>query len=305
MKTLIKIMIALAGVMSVSGFQNVYAENYAPARMCSRCTYPSIASRTPQIFIRTTIVKVMPRIPISTWSIHPVVTLSGGAIEMSNIKNKTYNDPLTEYTDTYFVSSGNSVQAIGGAFVGAELADKLKSGESIAWQFGIGYYQPFSSSIVQGNLQQVQRGPINATFPYNYQIQARQLLFDNKLLFAIASIYHPYISFGIGAGMNTASNYTVDKSASAINYPAVFPGSNTMTSLSYELGLGVDVDLKKILPQAQGLRLGIGYRYVNWGEAGLGGGSRTLILDHVDTIGYQVKQSLMSQELLLQLSYVF
>jgi opacity protein-like surface antigen len=224
-------------------------------------------------------------------SIHPIITVSGG-VNLTSIQQSTSSNYVTggNTVNNTWNGSSNGTQGIAGLFLGAETAVFDKSSFPLHWQFGLAYYKPFSASTISGTTKQ-----LGTPYTYSYQVQSSQLLLDNKFLATFASIYHPYVSAGVGIARNTASNYQKAYNATYGQYSMGFT-DNTSTSFSYEFGVGLDVDL------INHWRLGLGYRYVNFGTASLG----SPIQGTVDVNpSVNLKQALTTQEILGQLTYVF
>ena len=140
---------------------------------------------------------------------------------------------------------------------------------------------------VNGTLTQGPDSLSSDQYDYSYNVDLKSLLTQTKLIYAYNDTLYPYLLLGLGTTFNKASNFktTVPAITSVTkNYSA-----NTAHSLTYQLGLGID---KQILPST---RLGISYRYVNFGQVNLGSpsfGSGTLSQSNLDT-----------HEVLLQLTY--
>ena len=96
---------------------------------------------------------------------------------------------------------------------------------------------------------------VRPEFPaYNYKIIGRQALIELKILGDMGSAFHPYITLAAGESFNSAYDYETN----AVGTP-VFSG-NLTRNFSYSGAIGVDTDLNSFT------RLGIGYRYTNFGD---------------------------------------
>lgn len=214
---------------------------------------------------------------------HAIVTLSGGIAGTSIDMGETFQNDLRTYD--YDLNS-NTTAGLWGGFIGAE-----KRFITTAMQLGLSYYQA-SSFHVSGDLGQGVDPLDIYSYQANYNIITRQLLIEGKLLLLQQGRYHPYFNGGLGTAFNTSTDYDVNYDPE-LTTTALFK-SDTKTAFSYMVGAGVDIDIN------QTLRLGIGYRYANFGNTTLGDGSingipieQTLVVDDLD-----------ASEVLLQLTFI-
>lgn len=130
------------------------------------------------------------------------------------------------------------------------------------FQLGLSYHY-FSPMSVNGNLKQGITPPYYQA-NYTYSINSSQFLAEAILRQAWYQALSPYFILGLGVAFNYAQNYSTNVPA----YLTVTPSysNNTTKSFSYALGLGLDylIDPK--------LSIGIAYRFINLGFAGLGSG---------------------------------
>jgi opacity protein-like surface antigen len=130
-----------------------------------------------------------------------------------------------------------------------------------AVQAGISYTQP-STFVLEGiELQNT----ASRNYDYNYNVTARQLLVEAHLVYDY-NIYHPYVSFGMGPSFNSIYHYESFPPPDAVNAPS-FVNDNNL-AFSFMTGFGVDVDVMK------NVRLGIGYKFSDFGKAYLGQGTQ-------------------------------
>jgi hypothetical protein len=193
----------------------------------------------------------------------PFVTLTGGAAFTSDT-GSVNNFPATDTIFTFFnynPSQSTQTDSIFGALVGAEFI----AHPNVLFQAGVGYYQP-SSFNVNGIVTQGVDIPSSNQYAYQYSILSHQLLAEGKLLYNNEQRYHPYISGGLGLSWNESKNYTVTISPPFTTFSNQF-ANNTTTSFSWSVGTGVDVDLTKKV------RLGVGYRFTDFGKAATGNGT--------------------------------
>ena len=157
-------------------------------------------------------------------------------------------------------------------------------------QLGVSYYTSNNLQI-QGDINQF-ADPIFNNLTYKYNINTQRVMLETKLLTTIRTIYHPYVTAGLGEAINKAYGYN-EMPVSSDAVPMV-PGFNDRRQhlIAGIAGLGLDVDI------TPNLRLGGMYRYLALNKAGLGtsplqDGNQTLI-----------NSPLQGNEFLLQLSYL-
>ncbi|WP_392536644.1 outer membrane protein [Legionella sp. 227] len=218
---------------------------------------------------------------------HPFITLSGGVAVAKTGHSQTLNMEGDFTTYQYTPSHDHSNRMLWGGSIGTE----VPINSLWALQLGISYYRPnnFSSSgiLIQGVDEQSAD-----EFTYNYKIKSSQLFFEGKLLHSVKQIFHPYVSLGLGAAFNNASNYQTSVPP-FLTFTPEFEDHKT-TNFAYSLGLGIDMDLGK------NWRLGFGYRYVGLGEANLDEG----MLDVIPFTSTLTLPHLYMQEAIVQLSYL-
>jgi opacity protein-like surface antigen len=197
---------------------------------------------------------------VGKYQLRPLLTITGGYSMMTELhQDQEYLFPDGSAFNLYSSSAVHEGSA--GAFMGAE----YQLQPEFAIQMGLGYYQP-SPFVIHGHENQGISGSPDTFNYYNFQykINLRQLLLETKLLYSWRTIFHPFISLGLGSSFNNAYNYQ-------INYPSFLTFSpefynNTQNHFSYRLGLGIDIDA------TENLRIGIGYSYADFGIADLGAG---------------------------------
>lgn len=216
----------------------------------------------------------------------PVFTLSSGVASAAVGESQTF--PLIDNNIyQYAANHRHDSEILWGGFIGTEMQFKRD------WriQLGVGYYQP--GAFKQTGL--LTQGPTQESsdiFPYSFRTLSRQLLLESKIMFNPSPRYHPYFSVGLGAAFNTDYAYQIPYPIFMLFTPLF--ASQTNTTFSYSLGMGVDVDLMTCL------RLGLGYRFADFGKNELSPG----VID-VTPITNTLQQShLYSQILLVQLTYV-
>lgn len=230
----------------------------------------------------------------SLWSIlkagQPVIAVGAGAAVSSDLgesQSFPFNQPILDTNFNYSPYGNTQVEPIFNIFVGEEWAIAPQ------WflQLGLGYDQsvPFEASgtFKEGMLPILSQ--IN--FPYEYDIRVRQILVEGKLQYLYKDRYRPYFFLGLGASINSATNYKT-----YVPFPQLTRQykDNTTASFSYSIGLGIDVDVLK------NIRLGVGYRFADFGEADLGQSN----IFGSPVAGTLSQSHLYANEVLAQLTFV-
>jgi opacity protein-like surface antigen len=156
---------------------------------------------------------------------------------------------------------------------------------------GLGYHQ-YSSIDVNGTLQQGISAPLYSA-NYQYNLQLSNLLAEAKVQRQWLQKFYPYLTAGIGGGFNKAKQF----STTVPDYLTVTPSftDHTNSSLSYMLGLGIDILL------LSNATVGIGYAFSDLGEVGLGNGS----IRGITLANYLNQSHLYTNTILAQLSWYF
>lgn len=225
----------------------------------------------------------------ATW--RPVAALSVGVSSSSQMavsQNIPILNPITDEFYNYYASKKTVSSGIWDVLLAAERA------LNAAWilQTGIDYNQstPFTAKgyFVQG--ADVQSAD---TYGYHYKVEARQLLVNGKLLYALNTRLHPYLFAGLGASFNRTYNYT-NTTPINLTFSRMYL-NNSHTSFSYALGIGVDADI------TSQLRVGIGYRYAGLGTVRLG----NAYIDTTPVTETLSRSNIQANEMLVQLSWLF
>lgn len=156
---------------------------------------------------------------------------------------------------------------------------------------GLGYHR-FSTLNVNGTLEQGITPPFYSA-NYEYSLQLSQLLAEAKFQHTWRQVFYPYLSAGIGAGFNLATQFNT----TVPNYLTVTPAftNHKNTSLSYSLGLGIDTLV------ASNVTVGAGYVFSDLGSVGLGTGTiRSRVL-----ADYLKQSHLYMNTFLVQLNWYF
>lgn len=118
-------------------------------------------------------------------------------------------------------------------------------------------------------------------YEYDYDIQHTYVLVKGLLSFDTHSKWIPWISAGVGVGFNHAHSFNnTPTDPDAVASPNF--ASNTQTSFTYAIGLGVKHALN------EHWLVGLGYEFADWGKSSLDPASgqttnAALLLDHLYT----------------------
>lgn len=198
-----------------------------------------------------------------------VLGVDVGVAKISSL-GRTVGFPLGYSTFHYF----SDKEKAAAARYGISLSRKFMFDDTNNIIVGVSYHR-FSDVQVNGTLQQGISAPLY-TASYQYTLQLSQVLAEVKLQHEWHHLFFPYLTAGLGAGLNTAQNY----GTTVPNYLTITPTytNHQSSSLSYTLGLGLDT---VIAPHVPNLTIGLGYLFSDLGQASLGHGSiRTRALPH-------------------------
>lgn len=218
----------------------------------------------------------------------PFLSLYGGVAAASNAgRTQTLAMEGDFTTYQYFANKSDSNTILWGGTLGTEVTLNSK------WdlQLGVSFYKPedISSSgvLVQGV------DPQSAdSFNYSYHLKSSQLLIEGKILRVFNKIYWPYLSLGLGATFNKASNYQTNVPPFLTFTPNF--ADHKVTHFAYSLGTGIDVSIQ------ENIRLGIGYRYVDLNKANLGSG----VIDTTPIPQTLAQSNIHMHQALIQISYI-
>lgn len=232
---------------------------------------------------------------------HVVVTGFGGvagAYVNSGTQSFVGTDGEVFLYDTQY---NNQAIGFGGGFLGIE--HRLFQYDGLFYQFGVEY--DYFSNINTSGLNTV--GIENATvtmYNYAWQLQVQQVLAVGKIYATVESTlfnhqaFFPYFSVGLGGAFSNAKNF----SAVALQPPGVnitpTYSNDTQSYFSYNLGLGVDA------PVYQNFRVGLGYRFSDFGNSSLGVG-QVAINQYIVPTTFTLRAShTYANQFLAQISYV-
>ena len=208
--------------------------------------------------------------PLSIMGFRPVVSLFGGVAGLSSNNSQTFHGTDDEiFVYNYNGQDTSTTTGFVGVFFGAE---HQLSYPGLFIDAGL-EYDYFGHGKASG-MNSVGIEPGTSTlYQYNYNIQSQQVLAVAKL-FATANLsalpshpFYPYVSVGLGAAFNDASQFnTSTEETGSVNLTPTFKSRST-TDFSYTLGLGVDTNVN------QHVRVGVGYRFSDFGNASLSNGA--------------------------------
>jgi opacity protein-like surface antigen len=156
-------------------------------------------------------------------------------------------------------------------------------------QVGLSYHY-ISRMNINGNLEQGITPPRYQS-SYSYRINSSQYLVEAGLFRQFYDRFFPYIYLGAGVASNSAYDYSTTVPA----YLTVTPdySNKTRNSFTYSLGLGV---FYFIAPKVS---LGLGYRFIDLGRAGLSTG----IIRNTPLDAKLTQSNLYMNALLAQINY--
>jgi opacity protein-like surface antigen len=196
---------------------------------------------------------------------HPVFSVQGGYASINaGGNNSSFGGSDTDIF-TYSNSKKSKNTGFIGMFAGAEHVLPWLSSPALTFQAGV-EYNSFGNMNIKG-INTVGIEPVTATlYNYNYTFQTQQILGLFKLFVTTFERFHLYGEAGLGAAINQLSHYNPTTAQTGnINITPQF-NNHSQTQFSYSLGLGVETDITK------NVRIGVGYRYSNFGTPNLGNG---------------------------------
>ena len=221
------------------------------------------------------------------------LSASAGVASTKSVMSRQYF-PATSLTNpatnqNYLYTPGEAAQT---KYLG-DVAMGFEGRFTSVWllQVGLNYNQT-ARFVAQGDLQQGLPVLKPLTADYRYYVLARQLLVSGKLLGTVNDIFHPYLFGGAGLAVNHAYDYETSVPA---RQRTRHYGNHCAKSFSYAFGAGLDLDL------TNKLRLGLGYRYANYGVVKSGqaraAGQRVA--------GNLIRDNFFTNQLLAQITWLF
>ncbi len=220
----------------------------------------------------------------------PIVSIGSGAALSSGLGQSKTFPILNPVTDQFFVySPKNSTQTVGvfDGFAGVEWAFQ----PNWSLQMGFDYNQAWNFAA-EGTLLQGADAQSADQYTYQYSVLTRQLLAEGKLLYRFKDRYLPYILLGLGAALNDATDYETNVPP-FLTFTRQYK-NHTQTSFTYTVGIGMDVDI------LDHLRLGLGYRFADFGQISLGNAT----IDTSKVNGTLSQTHLYVSEILAQITWV-
>ncbi len=113
--------------------------------------------------------------------------------------------------------------------------------------------------------------------PYTASGQSYALMLEPKFTWSQYAL-QPYAFVGAGLGINDFGNFLFGEAPSGSPAPGNTPGTYDEYNLAYEMGFGVQY----VFQNAHAPIIGLEYRYMNWGRAGMAAPSDQLSGDGID-----------------------
>lgn len=221
---------------------------------------------------------------------HPTFGVDGGIAVVTNAgSSQTFDiDAISEQFYIYTNNDHIKVPALYGGFVGIEW-----QGDS-NWMFDLLIdYNQSSLFSVDGSLTQGIDTSSENTYDYSYSMRFRQLLGQVKVGYVGWQQISPYLLFGLGAGFNSAQDFSTTAPATLVATRAY--ADNLTISPACMLGFGFDI------PIVDFVRLGVGYRFTDLGKMSLGQAT----VNDVVVSGTLKQSALFANEFVVQLTFVF
>ncbi len=233
-------------------------------------------------FISLAVITLSTTVQAQYHKVYPVMTLTSGVSIATLGKSVSFPFGVSQYS--YAADSSASSAFLGGIFLGAEIPN-----QSVDIQVGIGYYQTtqFNAS---GLLTQGVSPATSNTYPYSYQMSSSQFLVETKILTMPQKIYHPYVTAGLGAAINNVYHFQ-ETYPMFLTFTPLY-NSNSNTNFTYSIGTGLDVDA------GSHVRLGVGYRFTDLGQANLGSG----LIDDIPISNRLTQANVFANEVFAQLT---
>ena len=226
----------------------------------------------------------------------PIVSLQGGDASI-NGGGRTQSFIGTDSDVFTYSNSGTKNTGFIGVFLGEEYHLPWIPVPRLFMQTGV-EYNYFGNMSAQGiNTVGIEPKTVT-TYTYNYHFETQQVLATFRLLTTTYERFHPYGEVGIGAAFNYLGQYhATTAETGSINLTPIFDNGNT-TQFSYVLGVGIDTEVNP------NIRVGIGYRYSNFGSSSLGNGAVTFGSYHAP-VSFNLRGSdNYANQIMAQFSYV-
>jgi opacity protein-like surface antigen len=223
----------------------------------------------------------------SSW--HPILAIGGGFTNTITLGKSVVFPIMDPNRDEYYIYNAAHRSQTNGLFE-AFLAVERPIFSQWLLQAGCAYTQA-ATFMAQGSLIQGVDPQSQDQYGYQYNVASRQVMLQTKWMRPMRERFYPYALLGLGAAVNTASNYATTVPYT-LSYTRLYQ-DNTATTCAYRLGVGVDMDL------TAHLRLGIAYRIADLGGVSLGSAS----IDKEAVNGTLSQSTVYANEVLAQLTY--
>ena len=198
------------------------------------------------------------------------------------------------YPDSFVEKSTYSNQPMGGVSAGIEFPIWQNAAR---WQTTLAYY--ISNTFETNGIDYFYSIPTLGNKKYQFSLMNQRAMFENKVLFALDEVLYDYPGFyfylmlGIGLAFNNAYDYHETSIDPTTPPPDTYFADNSTTSPTYSAGLGIEAEL------AETLRLGLGYRFSDFGQVSLGD------YNYGDTGNTLTNNNVLVNEMILELTVVF
>ena len=222
----------------------------------------------------------------SSW--RAVVSVGGGVASFPAVGKSATFPVMMPVGNEFFIYSANRSNQNEG-FFDVFLGTEKKLSSVIALQLGLSYSKT-GSPVASGILTEGANVFTANDYTYNYNVRARQLVAEGKILYMLNDTLFPYVTGGVGESFNDAFDYQTTGPIFTPHYS----DNNSQRSFSYNLGLGADLQI------CNNFRLGVGYRFADFGRANLG----SALIGSARIDGRLSQRHLFANEVLAQVTWL-
>ena len=184
-----------------------------------------------------------------------VIRISGGSAWTNPGKEQTFS-LLPGFRNTYTTNKSTTAVADGALFLGLQKAlDQGLQGQ-IGFTFAMA-----GNARLQGDIWD-DADPVFNNHTYQYKIQHTHLAVEGELLFDQGNWFIPWVNASIGVGFNRSYAFSNQITIPEASVEPDF-GSNTVTALTYTVGLGIQKNVR------EHMQVGVGYLFSDWGKSNL------------------------------------
>lgn len=189
---------------------------------------------------------------------HFVVGISGGPTWVTGNQTQTIN-LQPDITKTYTGNNQSSPIPSAEFFAGWQKAF-FSMHQPVIGQLGVSFVDTGDTTL-SGNVWE-DGDPAFNNFNYTYKVNHMHVAIKGRLIGNYNTPLKPYISASAGVGCNRAHNFVITPTVSG---EVAAPGfqSNTTTTFTYTLGIGLQMNITSQLQAA------IGYEFADWGKVQL------------------------------------